>query len=67
MDPIIISTIIIVSATLIYKIAILFYASKCNVFKCSLRNGVEIQRNIEKEQSIRHLGDVELKVSPATI
>jgi hypothetical protein len=63
LDPIILSTIIIVSATLLYKISILFYASKCNICKCNCKDGLVIERDTIHEQSIRHLDQSQLQVT----
>jgi len=62
MDSIIISTIIISASALIYKIIVICYASKCKIFKCSCKEGLNIERDTQNEQSIRHLNDVEAKV-----
>ena len=62
MDSVIISTIIITSAALFYKICVICYASKCKIFKFSCVDGLTVERQITQEPSIRHLNDVELKV-----
>jgi hypothetical protein len=61
-DNIIISTIIIVGGALIYKITSICFASKCSSFKFSCKDGLSVQRNVEREQSIRHLNDVEMAI-----
>jgi hypothetical protein len=62
-DPIIISSIILTSGALIYKIIIICYASKCKIFKCNCKEGLTVERDISREQSIRHLNDVEVKIT----
>jgi hypothetical protein len=57
LDPIIIGSIIVVGTTFLYKIGVLFYASKCKIFKCNLKEGLTIVRDTKNEQSIRHLDE----------
>ena len=63
MDSLIISSIIIVSGAVIYKLAVLCYASKCKIFKCSCRDGLNIERTITQEPSIRHLDETNITIS----
>lgn len=60
MESVIISTVIIVGAALIYKIFVLCYASKCKIFKCNCKDGIVINREIEQEPSIKSLNVVTL-------
>jgi hypothetical protein len=62
MDSIILASIIIVSAGLIYKIAVLCFASKCKTFKFNCRDGLTIERIIQHEPSIRHLDETHIDV-----
>jgi hypothetical protein len=62
MDSIIISSIIVVSGALIYKIGVLCYASKCKILKCSCRDGLDIQRDVSREPSIRHLDETHIDI-----
>ena len=62
MDSIIISTIIVVSGALIYKIAVLCYASKCKIFKFNCKDGLDIERDIPREPSIRHLDETHIEI-----
>jgi hypothetical protein len=63
-DSILISSIIISSSALLYKIIVICYASKCKIFKFNCQDGITVERDTQNEQSIRHLNDVEVKVTP---
>lgn len=63
MDSIIISSVIIIGGALIYKIAVLCYASKCKMCKCNCKEGLVIERTIIHEPSIRKLDETHINIS----
>lgn len=63
LDPISLSTIIVLSAMLIYRTFVLCYASKCKIFKLNCKEGLVIERDTTHEQSIRHLDQSQLQMT----
>ena len=53
---------IIIGIDILYRNFTLFYYSKCKIFKCNCHDGLFVERDIEREKSIKNLtiADIEL-------